>query len=85
MFHFQKNSIRFTLTNICSFETKIIDAKRKDVKIKSSEKCNYSESIPLDYLLSTYHCLHLWRRKHYMVINEKEIKYIYINFKLDIC
>ena len=41
MLHFQKNAIRFSLTNIFSFETNNIEAKKEDVKIKTSGKWDY--------------------------------------------
>ena len=59
MLNFQDKSISFTLTNTLSFDLKIIEAKKEDVKIKTSEKCKYCKSIPLWYLFSTYHCLPL--------------------------
>ena len=43
MLHLQKIAISFTLTDILSFETKIIETKKKYVKIKASEKWNYFE------------------------------------------
>ena len=38
MFYFQKNPVRFKLANISSFETKMIEENKKDVKIKTSKK-----------------------------------------------
>ena len=35
IFHFQKNVICFTLTNIFSFETNNIEAKKEDMKINT--------------------------------------------------
>ena len=74
MLHLQKKAILFTLTNIFSFDKKIIEAKKEDLKIRTSEKWNYCESIPLQYLLSTYHRLPLWNMANNMVINENETK-----------
>ena len=45
--------------------------KKDIVKIKTSEKWKYYESIPLQYLLSTYHCLNIWDISNYILINEK--------------
>ena len=51
MLHFQNKVIHFTLTNMFSFDVKIIESKKEDVKIKPSEKWNCCELIPLHYML----------------------------------
>ena len=50
----------------------MIEAKKEDVKIKTSEKWKYCTSITLWYLLSSYHRLHLWNMDNKMVMNEKK-------------
>ena len=37
MLHFQNKGIIFTLTNMLSFDENITEAKKEDVKIKTSE------------------------------------------------
>ena len=67
-----------------SFDEKMIEARTEDVKMKTYEKSNYSESIPLRYMLITYNRPTLWNMENNVVTNRKE-KNIKINFKLDIC
>ena len=59
-----------------SFDEKMIEARTEDVKMKTYEKLNYSESIPLRYMLITYNCPTLWNMENNMVTNRKGI-YIY--------
>ena len=60
----QKDVICFIFTNIFSVEGKMNEAKKYNVKIKTSEKWNFSKSIPLWYLLSEYHCLTIWKMEN---------------------
>ena len=60
MLHFQIKVIRFTLTNILSFDEQIIEAKKGYLKLNTSQKWNHFESITLRYLLSTHNHLSLW-------------------------
>ena len=39
--NFQNKVINFTLTIFLSFDVKMIEAKKEDVKMKTSEKWNY--------------------------------------------
>ena len=59
-FNFQSKAIHFTLTNTFSFDEKTNKAKKYDVKMKTSQKWKFYESIQLWYLLSTYKRLSLW-------------------------
>ena len=43
MLNFQNKFILFTLTNILSFDEKIFEAKKEDVKIKIYKKQKYCE------------------------------------------
>ena len=70
MLHFQSKIIRFTLTKTLSFDKKLIEAKKEDVKIKTGKKWKYWESIPLQYLLNTYHRVPLWNMAKNMVMSE---------------
>ena len=81
--NFQNNIIQYTLTNIISIDEKINEAHKHDVNINKSGKWEFSQSIPLQYLLSADNRLPLSRMENNMVINEKE--FFLINFKLDIC
>ena len=48
-----------------------MESNKYDVKIKTSEKWNYSESIPLCYVFTTYHCLPPRNITTKIVMNEK--------------
>ena len=74
MLNLKNKVICFTLTNILSFDEKIVEAKKEDVKIRPSEKWKYCESIPLRYLLSKYHRPPLLHMANNMAIDEKEIR-----------
>ena len=67
--HFQNNVISFTLTNILSFDENMNESDKYDVKIKTSEKWNFSKSIPLRYLLITYNRTPLWHMANNMEMN----------------
>ena len=45
--HFQKNIIRYTLTNIISIDENINEAQKDDVNINKPGKWEFSQSIPL--------------------------------------
>ena len=47
LFHFKNKLNHFTLTNILSFDVKIIETKKEDTKIMTLKKCNYCKPIPL--------------------------------------
>ena len=69
--HFQKDIVRYTLTNIISIYENINEAQKDDVNINKSEKLLFSQSIPLQYLLSAHHRLTLLHMESKMVISEK--------------
>ena len=47
------------------------------MEMKKYEKWNYSRSIPLRYLLSTYHRRTLWYMKINMAMNENKNNFFY--------
>ena len=47
----------------------MIEAKKDDVKIKTSENWNYNKATTLWYLLSKYHRLPLWQMSNKIVKN----------------
>ena len=67
--HFQKQFINFIFTNIFSFDVKMIEAIKDGVRFRTTGKWSYCESIPLQYLLSTYHRLPMWNIAKNMVIS----------------
>ena len=75
--HNHKKVIQFTLTNMLTFEEKIIEEKWKEFKTQTPEKWNYWESISLQNLLSAHHCiplLHMDKRMTVYVVNNKKIE-----------
>ena len=74
--HFQNIEIRFTSTNILPVDKKMKKARKYDLKIKTYEKWNFSESIALRYLLSAYNRLPIWNMVNKMVTNKNENKKI---------
>ena len=68
---FQNNAIRCTLTNIMSIDEIINETNKDDLNINKSEKWLLSQSIPLQYILSSYHHLRILHMVYMMVINEK--------------
>ena len=58
-------------------DEKTNEAKKYDVNIKKPKKWELPQSIPLRYLLSVYHRLHLSNMENKTAMNEKGEKTIY--------
>ena len=77
--HFQKNIIRYTLSNIMSIDEKNNEAQKYDVNIDKSGKWEFSQSVTLRYLLISHHCLPLFHMADKMLINNLSISsWVYV-------
>ena len=71
------------MTNMLYFDEKMTEANKQDLKIRTSEKWNYCESISLQNLFSAHHCLPLLHKSKNIVMDigkKKKIPYFQVRY-----